>query len=384
MTCMAEHFVKFWPVRVICGQPKYSARGTKVPKNSVRHGVRIERVADLALDKNVLLFRFIAMHFVSLSMLLKMIGSIKPRDVAIVVTSPPLMPFLALAACKLRGTKVVIRVDDVYPEALVASRSLPGLALLTTLMIKLNGWLFRKADRVVVLGRDMERLVKSRIRGDRGGHVRLVHNWADLGTVMPSATTPNPLLQELGIADKDIIQCAGNMGRVQAIETMFNAAELLRAEGRFHFLFIGNGAKRKWMERAAVEKDLKNVTILNFKPRSEQSVFLNACGIAMASLVSGMAGVGVPSRMYNVMAAGKPLIAVADEDTELSMVVKEEGIGWVVPPDDPIILAAVIREAFSDRHRLDGMGRSARKIAETKYAPVIILAEYCSLIEDMT
>ena len=382
MTCLAEHFATFWPVNVICGQPKYSARGTGVPKSNIRHGVQIERALDLALDKNVLLFRILNMLFLSVSMFLRMVKGIRPGDIAFVVTSPPLMPILALVACRIRKTRLIIRVDDVYPEAMIASGVLPKLSFMSKMMVELNGWIFRNSDRVVVLGRDMERLVRSRVRGDKQ-HIHVIRNWADLETVKPSQVKPNPLLHELGIEDKDVIQCAGNMGRVQAIETMFRAAELLRDEERFHFLFIGNGAKKKWMEREVLDKALKNVTLLNFRARSEQNVFLNACSISMASLIGGMAGVGVPSRMYNAMAAGRPLIAVADGDSELSMVIEEEGIGWVVPPNDPVKLAAVIREAFSDRSKLADMGRSARRIAEQKYAPAIILAEYRSLIEDI-
>ncbi len=382
MTSLAEHFATFWPVNVICGQPKYSARGTGVPKSNIRHGVQIERALDLALDKNVLPFRILNMLFLSVSMFFRMVKGIRPGDIAFVVTSPPLMPILALFACKIRKTRLIIRVDDVYPEAMIASGVLPKISFISKMMVELNGWIFRSADRVVVLGRDMERLVRSRMRGDRQ-HIHIIHNWADLETITPSWVEPSPLLHELGIEDKDVVQCAGNMGRVQAIETMFRAAELLRDEDRFHFLFIGNGAKKKWMEREVVDKALNNVTLLGFRARSEQSVFLNACSISVASLISGMAGVGVPSRMYNAMAAGKPLIAVADGDSELSMVIEEEGIGWVVPPDDPVKLAAVIREAFSDRSKLADMGRSARRIAEQKYAPAIILAEYRSLIEDI-
>jgi len=380
MTCLAEYFARFWPVKVICGQPKYSARGTGALRKAVRHGVEIERALDLALDKNVLLFRILSMFVVSFSMLLRMAKGIRQGDIVLAVTSPPLMPILALVACKVRKARLVIRVDDVYPEAMIASGVLPKLELIPKMMVELNGWLYRNADRVVVLGRDMERLVRSRMRSDKR-HIHVIRNWADLEAVEPSWIKPNPLLRELGLEEKDVIQCAGNMGRVQAIETMFKAADLLRNEERFHFIFIGNGAKKKWMEREVLEKALKNVTLLDYRARSEQNIFLNACDISMASLIRGMAGVGVPSRMYNAMAAGKPLIAVADGDSELSLVIKEEGIGWVVPPDDPVGLAAVISEAFSDRRRLADMGRSARRLAELKYAPAIILAEYYSLIE---
>jgi len=272
-------------------------------------------------------------------------------------------------------------VDDVYPEAMIASEVLPENSFWIRGFRHLNKWLYQNVDKIIVLGRDMERLVRSKMSRNRD-RISVIHNWADLETITPSLRASNRLLVDLHIEDKFVIQCAGNMGRVQGIETMFRAAEILKDDGRVHFLFIGNGAKRKWMEEEVSAKGLKNVTLLGFRPRSEQNDFLNACDISMASLVAGMVGAGVPSRMYNVMAAGKPLIAVADPDSELSLVVEEERIGWVVPSGEPARLVDAILDAISDKGRLGRMGESARKSVENKYTADHALVQYLSLIQN--
>lgn len=122
------------------------------------------------------------------------------------------------------------------------------------------------------------------------------------------------------------------------------------------------------------------MTVLGHVPGPELADTLNTCDVAVISFVSGMAGISVPSRMYNVMAAGKPLIALADENSELALVIKEEKIGWVVPPGDVDRFVAAIREARADPARLAEMGRRARLAVESKYSCEKAVNAYCELI----
>ena len=381
LTRLAEYLAGYYAVRVICGIPKYSARGAAVPRSEVRRGVRIERCLDVSLNKNILACRIVNAVFTSLSMFFKTLRRVHAGDTVIVVTNPPVLPFLASIASQLRGARCILRIDDVYPEAMIAAGLVRGDGLSARVMRFLNGILYRSMDRVVVLGRDMKDLVSVRMNGKRS-RIRLIQNWADTDSVKPSPKAANRLLRELGLMDKFVVQCAGNMGRVQAVETMFGAAERMKDDGRIHFLFIGQGAKRKWMENEKLQKGLDNVTLLDYRPRAEQDVFLNACDISMASLVCGLNGAGVPSRMYNVLSAGKPLIAMASPETELCKVVTEENIGWCVAPDDPDGLAVAIWDALSDQARLEHFGKKARRAAVEKYSSEVILARYRSLLED--
>jgi colanic acid biosynthesis glycosyl transferase WcaI len=170
------------------------------------------------------------------------------------------------------------------------------------------------------------------------------------------------------------------MGRAQGVENMFSAAEQLKDQTDIHFLFIGAGAKRRWMENEAKQKQLCNVTLLDQRLRSDQQNFLNACDVSMISLLPGMTGAGVPSRLYNVMAAGKPIIAIARADSELSLVVGEEQIGWIVSPDKPDELAKIILDIKRHPEQLRQMGERARAVAESKYTPKRVVEAYSALI----
>jgi glycosyltransferase involved in cell wall biosynthesis len=125
---------------------------------------------------------------------------------------------------------------------------------------------------------------------------------------------------------------------------------------------------------------LANVTILPRQPRERLCELLNACDIALISFVPGMAGISVPSRLYNLMAAGKPIVALCDSDSEVSRVISEENIGWVVPPDTPSGLVQVLRDAAANREELANMGSRARDTAARKYTREITIERYAQVL----
>ena len=173
------------------------------------------------------------------------------------------------------------------------------------------------------------------------------------------------------------------MGRAQGIENLFKAVEMLKSENDIHFLFIGSGAKRNWIVKEILYKELNNVTLVNQLPRSEQQNFLNSCDITLITLLPGMTGAGVPSRLYNIMSAGKPIIAVTGLGSEVELVVREEGVGWFVHADKPEKLVEAILEAHTSPERLLEMGNLARSVAETKYSREIVIKNYCKLINSI-
>jgi len=170
------------------------------------------------------------------------------------------------------------------------------------------------------------------------------------------------------------------MGRTHGLECIVEAACRTADRGDVHFLFIGWGAKRRWLEESIRARGLQNVTVLPYLPREELAISLNACDLAVISFVPGMIGSSVPGRMYNIMAAGKPIVAVAEPESELALVVKEEGIGWVVPPGDSARLVEAILEAKASSSLIAEMGARARALVETKYSVERVLEQYAQLL----
>jgi len=380
-TGLAEGLAKDFDARVLCSYPTVTARGTQVPQREVRNGVVVERCMGTTLDKDVLAFRLVNIFTCSVAILLKALAKVRKGDMVIAVTAPPSMPFIAKIICLLTRAKCILRLEDVYPEIMVATGLIKAHTPLDRLLGLLNRKLYLSADRIVVLGRDMQALVARKIGGSN--HLEIIRCWADTDIVRPVPKENNALLEELNLKGKFMVSCIGNMGRAQAIELILEAAALLRGDTRVHFLFVGSGAKKSWMEQEIARRGLANISIVGQRPRTDQINFLNACDVSIISLLPGITGAAVPSRLYNIMAAGRPVISVTGSDSEVSLIVQEEGIGWVVPPGDPEDLVRTILDAVSEPARLKAMGLRACAAANTKYPREKIIAGYRALLDDV-
>ena len=382
VTRIAEALAAAHDVGVLCAQPTYRARGTKAPVEERRNNVYVHRCAATTLNKDVLTFRLINLLTISASIFFNALWRIREGDIALVVTNPPTLPFVALLACKLRRAKLILRVEDVYPEAMVAAGIVGSGSIVVRILNALHRLLYRNVDRVIVLGRDMMRLVQEKL-GPGIGQISIITNWADNEDITPLDRSSNPLLKRLGLADKFVVQYSGNMGRTHDLEGLLECARLLQAESGIHFLFIGNGAKEAWLKKTTEQLQLRNVTILPPQSREGLTDSLNACDIAVISFMNGMAGVSVPSRMYNILAAGKPILAVADDDSELARVVEDHRVGWVVPPGSADLIAIAVKEAAAGRLLLSEMSGRARTLVLDKYSQQQIVQKFEELLEGM-
>ena len=382
MTRIAESLATRHAVKVLCSQPTYSSRGLLAPIREERNRVAIERCRSTRFNKDVLPLRLTNVATICSSIFLKTLFRVGPQDHVLVATNPPLLPFFVVCASWLRRAKVVLLVQDVYPDALIATRMIKPESPLVRMGIALYRRLYRRTERIVVLGRDMQALVASRLDGGQDKIV-LIPNWGDVDFVRPAPRADNALLERLGVSEKFVVQYMGNMGRTHGIEALAAAAVELQTVEDIHFLCVGWGARKSWLEKTVAERSLCNVTVLPGCPREELPDFLNACDLSIIAFVQGMRGVSVPSRMYNVLAAGKPILAVADHDSELAMVVKEERIGWVVSPDRPNEMTAAIREARASRKELVEMGKRARDAAERQYSFRRVSELYAQMISDI-
>ncbi len=367
LTKIAEGLTDVISVSVLCGQPSYSARGIRAPSRETYNGVKIIRCWATTLNKDILPLRLINLITITISIFIYALFKINKNDLVLIVTNPPTLPFVIAVACKIRKGKCLLLVHDVYPEAAVVAGKLSANSPLANLLVRLTSLLYRGMEYIFVIGRDMQEKVAGRLAKDKD-RVIIATNWADLDLVVPDARRLNNLLKELGLTDKFVVQYAGNIGYLNDIESIVRAALLLKEQKDIHFLFIGSGVKKCQIELAVKENGISNVTILNHRPRNEQSTFLNACDIALISLVNGMKGVSVPSRTYNTLAVGKPIIGIVEDRSELALVIEEERVGWVVPPGMPKKLASVILEAKSQPDLLVQMGARARHAAERKYS----------------
>lgn len=366
-------------VRVLCAQPTYSRLGEKALKEETRKGVRIRRLMAPSGDKNRLPERLWNVLSLSLRFAWVMMFEIKRGDRVLVVTNPPSLPLLAGWICRLKGAKPILIVHDVYPDVLVPIGLTKKGSILYRIIDRFQCHMLRRMDRIVVLGRDMEARIKEKFPG-KTPPTRIIANWGDSDRIQPALREANRVRLENQLGGKFIIQFSGNMGRTHGLQDLVSLAERFEGDEDVHFLVFGWGAGRPWLEEMIEREDLKNVTLLDPCSKEELGMYLTCCDLFFLPFKAGMEGISVPSRMYNVMAAGNPILAICSRQSELAMVVEEEAIGWVSEPNDLDSMEAAIRAAISNPEELTQMRRRARAAVEAKYTRQQVVDQFAELL----
>lgn len=365
LTKIAEGLAQENEVKVITAFPFNHARLENVLQFEIVNRVEILRYKGTSFDRNILFWRLVNSFLFLIKSFYKLLLVCKREDILLVVTNPPLLPFIALLINLIKGSDIILLIHDVYPEVLVATKVSNPLSLIVKIGWLANYFLYKKSSKIITLGRDVFQLLESKVKIDKN-KVCCIPNWAE-DEIIPLSKKDNSLLQKLNLINHFIVLYAGNLGRTHGIEDLAEVASFLKEKNDLHFLVIGAGGKKSWLENYIKENSLTNISVCPYLPSSEKIVSLNACDVALISFVPGMAGVSVPSRMYNQMAAGKPIIAVADEWSELAQVIQEEKIGWVVKPGDTQQLMNIIILAAQNPSLCAEMGIRAALVAKTKY-----------------
>lgn len=380
LTGIAESLAGSFDVHVLCSQPTYALRGIRVPVVERRHGVTIRRCISTALDKNRLGSRLVNMLTISLSLCISAARNVRRGDCVLVVTNPPLLVPLIALVCWMHRARSILLVHDVYPDVLAVTGLLERGNWLYRLAQQCAGRVYRTFDRIIVLGRDMQALVSRTARLDPGS-LAIVPNWGDVGRIQPASLDVNGVRARLGLQDRFIVEVLGNMGRTHALMSMLDAAaQLLALAPAVHILFVGDGAQAARVREETARCSLTNVTVVGSCDDDDLSEYLAAANLSAIALLPGMRGISVPSRMYNILASGRPLLAVCEADTELALVVQEEAVGWVVSPTDPGAIARAIVEASNHPALMNSMGLRARAAAEAHYSFPVAAARYAELV----
>lgn len=379
LTCIAEGVADEFNVGVICAQPTYAARGTRAARHEIRGGVEVFRCPSTTLSKDVLPFRLLNALTLAASTAFRALRSLRRGDVALVVTNPPILPLVIAAVCRVKGARLIVLVHDVYPDVLTVTGLLRRESFIVRALRYGYDIVFRQARHVVVLGRDMLSLLEDRVDAAK---LAIIPNWGDVDSVQPLPRAQNRLLREHGIMDRFVAHYLGNMGRTHDLDVLLAAAVELEKED-IHFIFTGDGYKRPALQDAAEGSGVGNVTLLPGCPREQVEEHLNACDVAIISFRRGMSGVSVPSRLYNVLAAGKPILAVCDRTAETARVVVEHRCGWVVEPENLAGVVQVLRQARAAPELLAEMGARARSAAVEHYTLDRVIQKYDALVRPL-
>ncbi|CAN5712899.1 glycosyltransferase family 4 protein [soil metagenome] len=348
---------------------------------------RITRVHPFPTDKTNIPAR--ALAFGGFTLLAGAAGLMTrtPPD-AVLAMSPPLTLGLAgWAVARLRRVPFVFNIQDVFPDVAVELGVLQGRRVIAA-----ASWLERftylRADAVTVLSDDLRDNVEAKIvgRAPTGAaagdevRVRVIPNFIDTDWITPGPPD-NAYRREHDLVGRTVVMYAGNVGLSQSLELVLAAAAALAGDPRVVFVINGGGSARPELERRA--RGLDNLRFVDMQPTERLPEVLAAGDVHVVPLKRGLARSSVPSKLYSILAAGRPLVASVDPGTEVARTVTEAGAGLAVPPDDPEAFTKAVLQLVDVPDEAVAMGAAGRRFVERWASPAAVAGAYEDLFAEL-
>jgi len=278
-------------------------------------------------------------------------------DVVVALTDPPIIGLAAWLAGKRWGAPLVMAFKDLFPEVTVLMQDFQSPAV-NAMLQRVNEFLVRRAARNVALGETMRRrLIEN--KGAPEDRTVIIADWADTEAIAP-APKRNPFAEAHGLTDKFVVMHSGNLGLSQSLETVVDAAALLGHEPDIQFVFVGEGVKKADLQARTAARGLTNVMFLPFTPRERLHESFGSADVFVVSLQKGLAGYIVPSKLYGILAAGRPYVAAVEADCEVAALTTRWGCGRLAEPGDPRSMADAILAFYRDSAGTQAAGEQAR------------------------
>ncbi len=366
----------------LAGQPAYWENKESLPKVLEHRGVIVKRVRSTQLDKNKTFGRIFNTLTFTISVFIAVVFGKQP-GINLVVTNPPTLLWISRISFALRGTPFVLIIHDVYPDVAISLNRLDSNSIVSKLWRILNSWTYKKASKIIVMGECMNNVLQSQIPQSEHNKIVTVPNWSNGEKIKPYPRKNHPLLTKWGMADKFVVQYSGNIGIFHDIDTIIETAELLKNENEIHFLFIGEGGQLSKLKDKVEAMNLRNVSFMPIQPKSDLPLTLTACDLGLVTLKNEVTGFCVPSKLYGILAAGKPVLGVINPDSETAKTIIDNVCGENVSPGDSALLAATIMGLYRDPDKCRRLSESSRNTYDKFYTLNKISAKYLDVINEV-
>jgi glycosyltransferase involved in cell wall biosynthesis len=372
---LCEALAQDFEVTVVTGR----LRGhPDLPAEEVRNGVRVVRVQSTAYERSQLHLR--AANYVSYlaDSVLAALREERP-DLVLCMTDPPIVGDIGLVVARRFDAPLLVISQDVFPEIAERLKRLESRVLVGALRA-LVGLYLKRADRVVAIGETMkERLVAKGTPSDR---ITVIPNWVDTGEIVPQPRD-NEWAREHGLVDSFVVMHSGNIGHAQDLDSLVRSATFLRDVEGLRIVIAGFGARHGELTSLARRLEVTGaVRFLPYQPRELLARSLSSADLHYVGLARGLSGFVVPSRLYGILAAGRPVLVAADDDSETVRLVREAGCGIVLPPGRPELVAAAIRDAMAGALPLEEMGARGRELVERVADREVAFARYRRVVAE--
>jgi glycosyltransferase involved in cell wall biosynthesis len=353
---MVEPLSQRHAVTVLCGRPSYDPterRPWRFSRSETLQHLQIIRVGSTDYPRIQMKRR--VLNYLSYVALAVPRALFIPCDVILAMTDPPFQGIVGAFVAMLKRKPYVYNIRDLYPDmALGGSLVKPGR--LARVWEELHRWALRRTDCVIVLGDDMRARIVA--KGVDAARVTVVRDGAEIPTADPPVD--NEVVRKIRGDARFVLVHAGNLGFYGAWNTLLAAAKELQRDG-VRLVFVGEGAQSQQI--AAAAKEISNVVFLPFFASSKIPSVLAAADMHVITVRRGLEGVVVPSKMYGILVAGKPILAVAPSETDAVSLGTRQGFAVSCDPDRAEDVVATVREVQANPVRLAAMGRAARAAA---------------------
>ncbi len=382
MTDLSEDLAHSIPdVEVVCGRPTYlknkDARH-ELFNDETLNNVKVKRVWSCKFDKDNSIGRILNSSSCFLSMLLVTLRLSQQR-VLVFNTNPALLPIAGFVSSILRKHRYIILVHDLWPELPANIGIIKENGFLFRILDYFNKKAFEKAALVVAISNSMKRVIAQKGK-NIGRRISVIHNWADSDRVFPVLKKNNLFIKEFGLENKKIVMYSGNIGRYQPVEVMVQAAERLKNRRDIVFIFAGDGAKKQKIVKMAKSKGLENIKFIPFQPLIRLAESLSMADVSLLGIYPTNEGVVMPSKLYGLLAIGRPIICLSGKKSEVAAIIKKAGAGVQVSIDSSQELAHRIVEIVDNEKMAKTMGSKGLKYFKKNFERKIVTEQWRDLI----
>lgn len=342
-------------VTVLCGRPSYDPterRPWRLFQSEESGRVRILRAGSSDYPRTQMkkrVFNYLSYVFLAVPR-----AFFLPCDVILAMTDPPFEGIVGAFVALLKRKPFVYNIRDLYPDMAVGG-SIVKPGLLARIWEQLHRWALRRATRVIVLGEDMRHRILA--KGIDPAGVAVVRDGAEIVPAgAPAPALDSEVIRAIRGDFRFVLLHAGNLGFYGAWDALLSGAAALDGDG-IGLVFVGDGAQRQRLEAAAAI--IPNVRFLPFFPASKISSVLAAADAHLITVKRGLEGVVVPSKMYGILAAGKPIVAVAPRECDVVSLGEAKGFSISCDPDDPARFARLVRQLSQSPAKLNEMAGAA-------------------------
>lgn len=388
LTDLCEGLSLYFDVHVICGQPNSPEPNSSFLQVGVeqRNGITIHRLEHRRSQKKDPLGRVLGLVSFYRAAHRYLKHHDPHADVIVSETDPFLLPIAGAQYARRTGAKHCVYLQDIYPDVaeVLGKIRIPWLA--SGIRRRLRA-AYRDADALIVLGRCMQRRLTNPPWELSENKIAIVPNWSDCDAIEPVAHDVNGFRNRHCQPETFLVMHSGNMGLTQRLDVLMSAAAESAWPEHAKLLLVGNGASRDRLlqHMASLQMPEGRVDFVNYQPRHRLAESLSAADVHVVSMHQDVTGCLCPSKLYGIMASGRPVIGVADSETDLCETVREHALGWTVPPGSPAAIASAVAKAAQERCNdpgaFDQRGNRARQVAREHFDRPVIVSRFAALLD---